>query len=140
MTVSLDANLFIYVLNADPIYGPDALDLLKRVEKGELHGVASELVYLEVLSGSNLKPSGVEQSKRLLDVSSVKYKPININILMLAADLRRRHGVKTPDSIHLATALFARAEIFVTNDQRLIKLPINGLKIIGLSDIWKQFG
>jgi predicted nucleic acid-binding protein len=37
----------------------------------------------------------------------------------LAAGLRARHGLRTPDAIQIATALRHKAETFITNDERL---------------------
>jgi predicted nucleic acid-binding protein len=39
-----------------------------------------------------------------------------------AARLRARYGLRTPDAIHLATAVAARAEAFVTTDRRLARV------------------
>ena len=37
----------------------------------------------------------------------------------LATDLRARHGIKTPDALHLAAALHGGCDEFWTNDRRL---------------------
>ena len=37
-------------------------------------------------------------------------------------DLRTKYGVKTPDAIHLATAIEHKADVFVTNDRQLKKV------------------
>ena len=39
-----------------------------------------------------------------------------------AARLRARYGLRTPDAIHLATAVAARASAFVTTDRRLARV------------------
>lgn len=136
MTISLDANVFIYTLNADPVYGLDALATLQSIEKGETAGVASELVFLEVLSGKS-QTGDLKKARQLLEVSSVKYVAATKDILLLGAELRRRYSVKTPDSIHLATALSTGVDYFITNDQKLNKLSIDNLKVIKLSDVRK---
>ena len=43
----------------------------------------------------------------------------NIDIAHRAAEYRARYGLRTPDAIHVATAVQARAEVFLTNDRRL---------------------
>jgi predicted nucleic acid-binding protein len=40
-----------------------------------------------------------------------------------ATELRARHGFKTPDAIHLASAIEAGAEAFLTGDASLAKCP-----------------
>lgn len=42
-------------------------------------------------------------------------------VLDRATELRARHGFKTPDAIHLATAIEAGAEAFLTGDTGLAK-------------------
>lgn len=37
-----------------------------------------------------------------------------------AAELRARHGWKTPDALHVAAAISARCDAFLTFDQRLV--------------------
>ncbi len=41
----------------------------------------------------------------------------------LATELRARHGFKTPDALHIATALDASADVFVTGDRALERCP-----------------
>ncbi len=44
-----------------------------------------------------------------------------------AASLRARYRLRTPDAIQLATALQARADVFLTNDrdlQRVEEVPV----------------
>lgn len=49
----------------------------------------------------------------LLDVTAA--------VLDRATDLRARHGFKTPDAIHLASAIEAGADVFLTGDASLAK-------------------
>jgi predicted nucleic acid-binding protein len=44
--------------------------------------------------------------------------------------LRAAHGFKTPDAIHLATALLQSAGVFLTGDENLKKCP--GLEVVVL--------
>jgi len=44
---------------------------------------------------------------------------INSETFQLAAKLRAQHGLKTPDALHLATAIQNECEQFWTNDDRL---------------------
>ena len=39
-----------------------------------------------------------------------------------AAALRARHGLRTPDAIHCATAIHAGCDAFLTNDAKLLRL------------------
>ena len=40
-----------------------------------------------------------------------------------ATELRARHGVRTPDALHLAAAVASGCDVFLTNDLRLAHVP-----------------
>ena len=43
--------------------------------------------------------------------------PISLEILMKAANVRAKNpAIRTPDAIHLATAVVERCSVFITND------------------------
>lgn len=46
---------------------------------------------------------------------------VTVDVLERAAELRARHGFKTPDAIHLASAIEAGADAFLTGDTELVK-------------------
>jgi predicted nucleic acid-binding protein len=46
--------------------------------------------------------------------------PIDRSILVDAAHYRARLGIKLPDAIHVATAVAAGCEIFLSNDRKII--------------------
>lgn len=49
----------------------------------------------------------------------------------LAAPLRARTGIKTPDAIHAAAGLSAKVQLFLTNDSGFTRVP--DLKVALLS-------
>jgi predicted nucleic acid-binding protein len=88
-------------------------------------GVTRELTLAEALVKSlevgsqdiaDLYAELIESSGRLLVV------PIDRSILMDAALYRAPLGIKLPDAIHVATAVTAGCEIFLSNDRK-IKTP-----------------
>ena len=48
---------------------------------------------------------------------------VSAGVLERATELRARHGFKTPDAIHLATALVQAVDVFVTGDTALQRCP-----------------
>lgn len=48
--------------------------------------------------------------------------PVDRSILVAAARLRAQLTLRLPDAIHVATALAADCELFVSNDRR-VRLP-----------------
>ncbi|MCL4481333.1 MAG: PIN domain-containing protein [Bacteroidetes bacterium] len=59
----------------------------------------------------------------------------NIEIAKRAADYRAKYGLKTPDSIQVATAVYASADYFLTNDIRL--KAVKELEILVLDELIK---
>jgi predicted nucleic acid-binding protein len=59
--------------------------------------------------------------------------PVTAEIATEAAQLRASYGLKTPDSIQLATARLGGATAFLTNDDHFAALP--GMKIISLDEL-----
>lgn len=52
------------------------------------------------------------------------------DIATLAAKLRAKYKIKTPDAIFIATGIAEKAEIFITNDTRLKIVNEIGIIII----------
>lgn len=52
----------------------------------------------------------------------------------LATELRARHGTKTPDALHLATAILGRCDEFWTNDHRLTTATTGRIALRVISD------
>ncbi len=50
-----------------------------------------------------------------------------------AADLRARYNLRTPDALHIATALVARCDAFLTNDLRLKRVV--EVRVLALDDL-----
>lgn len=134
--VGLDANIFIYTLEGNATFGQAASQVLRAVADGRVDAVASELVYLEVLSGKNVRGSSeITRVNALLDGVGVAYHGIDRQVLVDAAQLRREHGIKTPDAIHLASAILAGCTHFVTNDTQLLGCRVPGLRLVALTDV-----
>ena len=117
--VYLDSDALIYLVEKIQPYSGLLLPLLQAVKAGPLQLVGSELLLLETL----VKP--VEQGDQRLEADFRRFLtssrdmnliPISQVVLEQALVLRVQHRLRTPDSIHAATALLAPAALFVTND------------------------
>ncbi len=58
-----------------------------------------------------------------LDTEPLIVARIDDAVLERATQLRARHRFKTPDAIHLATAIEHRADVFLTGDRQLQRCP-----------------
>ncbi|MGV2388092.1 MAG UNVERIFIED_CONTAM: PIN domain-containing protein [Microcystis novacekii LVE1205-3] len=66
----------------------------------------------------------------LLDQDNLITVPISVEIAEVAAQLRARQNLRTPDAIQIATAMGEGAMFFLTNDARLAAVP--DLKVLVL--------
>ncbi len=94
---------------------------MTALASGEFAGVISELTLMELL----VKPLKLgrrdiaDQYELILnDFPHLVLVPINRDVLVLAAALRARHGIKTPDAIILSTGIRSGATLAITNDMR----------------------
>lgn len=131
--VALDSNVFIYNFESNPEFSNLTEKIFDSLEKGKLRAITSVISTVEALS----YPSPPEVIKGITDgfLTLVNLEVIDVNqqIAFEAARIRREYGFRLPDSIQLATALQARAKVFITNDERLKKFK--ELRVILITEI-----
>lgn len=134
--LGFDTAPIIYFVEAHPRYGPVMLEVIRRVDAGELTGVTSVVTLIEVLT-QPMKLGAVElqvQYKDLL-VNTAFFETVDIDpeIAVLAATLRARYNLRTPDALQVAASISAGCEAFLTNDVGLRRLK--ELRVIVLDDL-----
>jgi len=114
----------IYLVEEHPDYAPRLDTLVADLsQKGEAYIQTSNLTELECL----VLPLR-QKNQPLLDkfrdwFDSIEMLSIGRDVLRHAAQLRANSaGLKTPDAIHLATALHYQCDELWTNDDRLIRV------------------
>ena len=121
-TVFLDTAPFIYYIEENQKYSPLLDKLFLANSKGKCFFQTSVITLLEVLVHPmrHNEHQLVEQYQNILCSSdTISVFELNIEIAKRAAGFRAKYGLKTPDSIQIATAIYASAEFFLTNDTRL---------------------
>ena len=123
--IYLDANVLIYLTEFDRAKTGALRALIAGYESAQAEFITSDLAYTEVL----VRPIRaqhfdlIQAYERLLTVF-VKPLPVSRDVLCLAAKLRAATPAqKTPDAIHVATAILAKADVFVTGDKDIKNLP-----------------
>ncbi|MHB9118327.1 MAG: type II toxin-antitoxin system VapC family toxin [Burkholderiales bacterium] len=117
-SVYLDTNAIIYLTEGNPDFKARIEGLFVEIEQAGARLVTSELTYTEVLvvpfrTGNEALVAAYE---RLLDIL-IEPIPLGRQELFLAAKLRANTPkLRTPDSLHLATAILAGSDIFVSGD------------------------
>lgn len=124
--VVFDSNVLIYFIENDIVFGqPAAIALAKAAE----HDSAGFSVL--ALTELTAQKQTAAQLKKLSDMSPfVSFIDFNKSMALSAGKLRATFaGLKTPDAIHLSTALANGAKQFVTNDEQLTKISVPKLTI-----------
>ncbi len=134
--VGLDSMVFIYHVEAHPLYLPLTRTVLHAVERGALHGVTAVLTLLEL----TVHPwrRGQEAVAREYEALLVHFPHLHVaditrETTRLAARLRGHYGVGPVDALHAAVALHHGATALITNDLTLRRLA-GLLEVIVLDD------
>lgn len=130
--IGLDANLFIYLLEGNQRFGELARNIFSAIEQGTIKACASEITFLEVLSYRLMTNGVATKAKDELKNLGVTFQPVTEEILLSAANLRRKYGLGTMDAVHVASAKASNCGQFVTNNQQLLQRNIPGIKLIPL--------
>jgi len=70
----------------------------------------------------------------LQGLPGLEVHPMDEKVAKEGVRLRARYGLRTPDALHLATALVHGATAFLTNDQEFRKAQGCGLEILILDE------
>ncbi len=123
--IAIDTSIFIYHFEENPNYVSLTQQILDFIVSHKVSAICSELVLLEILVHpyKNKRNDLVDHYEILLNnFPHLTLQPINRSILRTAAQFRVKYQIKTPDAIHLATAIFNNAEFFIGNDKNLSKV------------------
>lgn len=128
-TIALDTVSIVYFLERHPAHFLTAKELFSRLEAGEISGVISSLVFAELLVPA-YREHKTELADTIIQILSnfpnLVTLPLTTEISKEAAKIRAEQNLRTPDAIHVATALAGKADYFVTNDRQLERLGEKG--------------
>lgn len=136
--IALDSMVFIYLIEQTDPYFPICKKILHFGESGQTKIISSIISVLESLSPPKyiFHPEVQREITNFFEnTTGLSIFPVDKQVCLEASRLRRENpGLKTPDSIQLATAIVHQANIFISNDGRLAKLDLP-IKIIPLDTI-----
>jgi predicted nucleic acid-binding protein len=123
--VYFDANVFIYLMEGFASLAHDLNEIRDSIESGESSICTSELTLCEVLV-----PAFRANNTSLLalyrqfieDSGAFELVPTTRETYVRASLFRAQLNLKTPDAIHMASAMQSRCTAFLTND-KLLKAP-----------------
>ena len=130
----LDTNIFIYLIEENKLYLNQVDKLLIFLEQNRYEIITSTLTLGEILT-KPYKDNRVDLVKIYQEFfEDIKLIELNAQIASLFAQIRANYGIKTPDAVQLASAIYSKSDLFVTNDDKLSKFNSNKCKVILLSE------
>ena len=118
--IGLDTSVFIYHLEAHPVYLPLTRELLAGVEAGRWTAVTPTVTVMELtVRPWQLDRPAVARAYEALLVHfpHLILADVTRDVARRAAQLRARYRIRPADALQVATALIHEATAFVTNDR-----------------------
>ncbi len=121
----VDSAPLIYYVEANPSYFAKMLQVVSIAKTADLKVITSVLALAEVL----VLPFR-QDSQRLLQAyqnmllyeDAFALNPVTADICILAAEMRARYRLRTPDALHVATAILSHCEAMLTNDKDMTRI------------------
>jgi predicted nucleic acid-binding protein len=124
-----DTNLFIYLFEDSPQFGQAVEDLRRRMLRRNDRLLTSAMSVGEVL----VKPVSmgntalVDRYRTYFATSHITVSAFDFGAAEAYARIRQDRGIKPADAIQLACAASAKADLFITNDDRLSQKNVPGV-------------
>ena len=126
----------IYLIEANPRYDDLVTEIFSRIAAGLLNGFTSTITLAEVLTQPLQHGDIVLQQEYrdlLLHSENLHFITIDSHVAELAADLRARYRLRTPDALQIAVTINQGCEAFLTNDTGL--RSVTELPVLVLDDL-----
>jgi len=125
-----DSMIFIYLLEANPDFGPRVQRLYEATLRRGDTLCTSVFTVGEVLTGPRKRKdlAGIGALNAFFRSKEVEILPFGIEAADRYSIIRAETRVRQADGIHLASAASAGVDLFITNDDKLWTLSIPGIK------------
>ena len=117
--LAFDTAPIIYLVENHPVYFDRMFSIMSYINNGAIDGVGSVLVLTEVLvhpQRSGNVTLAQEYERILLNSAGFRLNSVDMNVARRTAHLRAQYNLRTPDAIHVATAIVSNCDAFLTND------------------------
>ena len=127
-----DTMLFIYWLEEHPTYVDRLRRILTRMETRGDQLCSSAFGVGELLAGAMRRGDRelADAIRKAMQPPHVELLPFNARTAEHFGEIRTRCRTSPADSIHLACAAAAGVDLFLTNDAKLIRLDVPGIRFI----------
>ena len=127
-----DTMIFIYLLEGHAELGPAVHFLHAEMQDRRARLTTSTFTVGEVLAGLK-KLRAVEllsTAREFFSSGQVEILPFDMATAEIYGSVRSQTSVSAPDAIHIATAAHVGVDLFITNDKKLQKVSIPGIRFI----------
>lgn len=135
--IAVDSGTVISRIIGDlPQHAAGIESLFHEVDCDKVRLIGSTLLLTEVLGGGFSEPPDPAKENQILSLLEnprvITLAQVTRQVAMTARDLRRKYHLKSPDAIHLATAVFVGADSFMTTDEDDFPVgeTVNGVRIL----------
>jgi uncharacterized protein len=119
--VYIDTSCIIYLLEASgPIHHAVTSRLARHGASASATLVSSRLARLECRTKPLREANLALLARYETFFGAQRFQLVDVSPMVIerATDLRVKHGFKTPDALHLATAIIVGADVVLTGDQQ----------------------
>ena len=124
-----DTNLFVYLLEGGEFAGRVRQIRLRMLERGD-QLLTSALTLGELLVKPREKGEAAVRDHETTIRQIATILPFDAAAAPVYAAIRADRGIKAPDAIQLACAATVGVDLFITNDDRLSRKLVAGVKFI----------
>jgi predicted nucleic acid-binding protein len=135
-SIGLDTSIFIYQFQSNPKYVNLTHPIFQWLEQPRSRAVTSTITMTEILIQPyrNNDQDLIDKFRGLIFMyPNLEWIAPTLEIADLAARIRAKHRLQTPDALQAATALHAQATGLITNDPIFKRLE--GFETLVLDDV-----
>jgi predicted nucleic acid-binding protein len=124
--------IFIYLLEGHPDLGPLVKSLHAAMQHHKSQLFTSAFTVGEVLAGlEKLRAADLlTVAQNFFSSSQVETLPFDLATAKIYGSVRAQTNVSAQDAIHIATAAHTGVDLFITNDKKLQRLSVPGIRFI----------
>ncbi len=127
-----DSNLFIYLLERNSVFSERVIHIRRSMLLRGDFLFTSSLTVGEVM----VKPTRdghheiASRYRNFFSHPTIQVVPFDLPAALIYASIRKDRGISRSDAIQLACAGSVRADLFITNDERLVGKLVPGVKFV----------
>ena len=131
---AFDADVLIYLAQSHPrTTGLRAL--IEGVPAGEFLGMGSVMLLPELMTWPVRHGADAEIARLNHLLARLELRPLDVPTADLAVVLGAQYGLRAPDAVHLATAVMAGADRFITGNSKDFPRTVTEIDVVYPEDL-----